>query len=167
METYHKAIIIFLFAIVTGPALSADPLGQAFSAVARGQQELIKGQSAQAEKAFTDALDLFPGWYRPMLGMAVVQLQMGRPVTKAIKWINKALSLEPNRWDTQLTAGRVMEAAGRPEQAMQHYLRAAYLSAAHRDVIRDYACSLAARIPKTKKTPGFQNLRCNKPQPQN
>lgn len=162
METHHKTIGIIFFAMVLVAAnSSADTLTQAFQAVAQGQQELAKGHPGKANGCFLRALHLFPGWYRPMLGLAVAALQAGKPKAEAIKWVNKALHIEPERWDTQLVAGRVMEAAGRPKASMQHYLHALPLSTAHRGVIRDFACALAARIPALKKIRGVRNLECN------
>ena len=143
----------------------ADSVSDAMQAVSRGQQALIKGDTAQARADFRQALRLFPGWYRPMLGMAVVQLQAGKPVRTAIKWVNKALNLEPKRWDTQFVAGRVMEAAGRPKRAMQHYLEALGLApAAHRAVIRDFVCALAARRPDLGVLDGVRQLQCSQGQ---
>ena len=155
------SILVFLIVTLGATSTRADTVSDAMQAVSRGQQALTKGDTKQAEIDFRQALRLFPGWYRPMLGMAVVQLQAGKPVRTAIKWVNKALHLEPKRWDAQFVAGRVMEAAGRTKQAMQHYLKALALApAAHRTVIRDFACALAVRQPGLGDLPGVKQLQC-------
>jgi len=160
METHLKTIVvIFAATLLISANLHADPVSQAFEEVGLGRQELIKGHPKPAEKHFIHALHLFPGWYRPALGMAVVRLQSGRPKA-ALKWLNKALRSEPDRWDTQLTAGRVMEATGHPKQAMKYYLKALPFSTTHRDLIRDYACALGSRVPETQNIAGFRKLGC-------
>ena len=153
METVHKTLklLVFLTVLLVSIANHADPVEQAYRLVSEGQDALNQGKTGKAERAFREALDLFPGWYKPMLGMAVVVMQRGGAHETAMKWAKRAVVLEPNRWDEQLTLARVLEAVHRPETALTHYIKAFHPACVHRDQVRDFACPLFTRLGKTNE----------------
>ena len=161
MEIAHKALIpvAVLFFALTAPA---DTVDQAYKLVSQGRQMLAAGRPIPAKKAFRQALGMFPGWYKPMLGLAAVELQAGGSTEKAWVWVDKALRLEPGRWAVQFVAGRVMEAAGHPRKALRHYLKAFDLAGVHRDQVRDFACGLVARWKGAKKCCKIKKLKCKR-----
>ena len=150
MEVVHKALkLLIIMGLLVVPLASwTDPVQQAYKLVAEGQDALNQGKTSKAEMAFRTALGLFPGWYKPMLGMAVVVMQRGEAPEAAVKWAKKAVVLEPDRWEAHLILARVLEAADRAETAVLHYVKAFQLAGSHRDMVRDFACPMMVRLKK-------------------
>ena len=103
-----------------------SPLQELFDqAIALHQQ----GELSQAERLYQRILLMEPASFAPRHMLGVIRFQQGRSA-EAIELITAALKLNPQVADAWINLGNVQAAAGRPEEAVASYRKAAALGEA-------------------------------------
>lgn len=103
-------------------AIRIEPQEAAFHAL-RGQLLVAQGRERDGLSALDRAVALNPAYYRPLLLRGLARQEAGQ-TERAADDLQRSVELLPTA-EGYYGLGRVAEAAGRPEQAVSHFRRAA------------------------------------------
>src|SRR5829696_7884972 len=103
-------------------ALDLEPENpEVIEAIGRALLEL--GRPEEAEASFLEALELDPNWVAPRMGLAALAMRNDEPF-KAIHYLERATSLDPEYADMFVNAGLTAFDAADYEMAMEFFDRA-------------------------------------------
>jgi tetratricopeptide (TPR) repeat protein len=87
---------------------------------AKGELLLQRGQPADAQSAFNDAVSRAPKWWPPYRGLASVRLA-AKDIDGAIDILRKAAPVVDKPESIEIELGSLLEAKGKPDEAISEY----------------------------------------------